>query len=129
MVISMYFFEHNILDTNKVMALLRSIYSENINEQCDESEYLEKIEELKLLKESITCLPFHQAIPDEIMDWVKHYFCDRFLIEHFYDFRHYTQRSFMLAIDETISTLEYDLRLDDKISQIDISDIMERICR
>lgn len=125
----MFFYENNILDTPKVMSLLNSIYSESIEEQCDETEYMDKLEELKLLKESVVCLPFHQAIPDEIMDWVKNYFSDRFIIEHFYDFRHYTQRSFILALEETIRSLEHDMKLDDKISQVDITDIMDRICR
>ena len=126
---AMYFLENNILDVNKIMVLLRSIYSDNIDDQCDENEYLEKIDELNLLRESVICLPFHQSIPDEIMEWVQNYFSDRFCMENFYDFRHYTQRSFILAIDETIRTLEYDMSVDDKISRVDISDIMERICR
>lgn len=123
----MHYLDNNALNTDKVLRLLCSIFSENIHEQCCETEYPEKIEELKILRESIICLPFHQEIPPEIMGWVKRYFADDILNEHFYDFRHHTQRTFMMSIDETIRTLEYDLDTEEKIKRVDISNILEKI--
>ena len=123
----MNYVENNVFQTEKVMELLHSIYSDHIEEQCSESEYPQKIRELQDLKNSIIALPFHLEIPDKIMHWIHIYFSDHYMKEDFYNFRHYTQRCFIHVLEETIQTLEYDLSIENKINAVDISDILGKI--